>query len=219
MKNIFKILIFVLLFFPFVSSASHGEEIIPPLPASYLLHLYYDNGQLFADKDFEFKYDVVSGEFAPEKLTTQFPFKGEVVNLLNQTVVTFQFDPRGGNATFAKGKISVMAPYVPDGQKVIFYDSQNKQLLTVFVSESSFCNDDAVCNFDKGEDDKTCPNDCTGAESPSPQESKESSVGGLSMIIMIVLTTALLGVGGWYAWRRWRKVKYVQEDQFTSKLG
>lgn len=222
MKKLFKILFLAFIIFPVISFASHGEEIIPSLPASYLFHLYYDNGQLLADRDFEFKYDVVSGEFTPEKLNTQFPFKGEVINLLNQTVATFQFDPRGGNINFVRGKISVKAPYLPDGQKVVFYDSQNRQLLTIFVSDNSFCNDDAVCNFDRGEDEKTCPNDCIGATPlPLPGEEEEGGgpVSGVNVIILSILVVAFLAVGGWYAWRRWRKVKYVQENQFTNKLG
>lgn len=183
--------------------ASHGEEIIPPLPASYLFHLYYDNGQLFADRDFEFKYDVLPEEFVPEKLNTQFPFKGEVINFLNQTVATFQFDPRGGDANFLKGKVSVSAPYVPDGQKVVFYDAQARPLLTIFVSESSFCNDDAVCNFDRGEDEKTCPNDCTGA-TPLPSPEPEGEQTDMLKVAIYVLIIAGVALGGWYGWKKWK---------------
>src|SRR3989344_4999446 len=90
----------------------------------YLFHLYYDNGQLFADRDAKFKYDMIAEIFVPETLTTQFPFRGEVVNLRGEVVETFQFDPRQGNPKFLKDKILVKAPYFADGQKVNFYDGQ-----------------------------------------------------------------------------------------------
>src|SRR3989344_8690633 len=131
-----------------------------PLDSSYLLFLYYDNGQLFANRDFEFKYDVIPETFVPETLNTQFPYKGEVVNLKGEVAETFQFDPKQGNPSFLKGTLSVRAPYLPDGQKVVFYNNQGDASLTIFVSDSSFCNDDGVCNADVGEDSKTCPNDC-----------------------------------------------------------
>ena len=186
---------------------------------SYLFHLYYDNGQLLADRDFEFKYDVVPEEYKPGPITTQFPFRGEATNFLNQVVAAFQFDPRGGDPNFFKGKIAVKAPYVSDAQKVVFYDAQNKPLLTVFVSESSFCNDDGVCNSDRGEDEITCPNDCAGAVPLPSQETEEGPVSGMTLIILGILAAAFAAVGGWYAWRRWKKTKYVQENQFTNKLG
>src|SRR3989344_3107775 len=55
----------------------------------YNFHLYYDNGQLFADRDFEFKYDVIPEEFTPETFNTQFPFKGEIINLKNGVAAEF----------------------------------------------------------------------------------------------------------------------------------
>src|SRR3989344_5437411 len=105
----------------------------------YLFHLYYDNGQLAADRDLEFKYDVVPEEFVPETVNTQFPYKGEIINLNDRVAGTFVFDPRRGDPSFLKGKVSVKAPYAADGQKAVFYDAQGSQLLTIFVSESTFC--------------------------------------------------------------------------------
>src|SRR3989344_3606291 len=185
----------------------------------YLFHLYYDNGQLLADRDFEFKYDVIPEEYKPGPVTTQFPFSGEVVSLLNQTAATFEFDPRGGNPNFLEGKIKVKAPYVPDGQKAVFYDSQGRTLLTIFVGESSFCNDDGVRNSERGEDNKTCSNDCK-ALPPTDNRQPTTEGKGLSGTVwaLIILALAFVGVGGWYAWRRWRKVKYIEESQFTNKL-
>ena len=148
-----------------------------------------------------------------------------MINLKNELAAEFLFDPRRGNPYFLKGKISVKAPYAPDGQKVVFYDSQGRQLLTVFVSESSFCNDDGVCNDERGESKQTCPNDCRGVVAPPPVEKE-----GLSAMVwtLIVLAMVAVGAGGWYGWRRWKKIKKLRnlevgeidkKSEFTDRLG
>ncbi len=182
----------------------------------YLFHLYYDNGQLFADRDFEFKYDVIPEEFAPETYSTQFPFKGEIVNLQNEVAAEFLFDPRRGKTNFLKGKISVKAPYIPDAQKSVFYDSQGKTLLTIFVSESSFCNDDGVCNSERGENERTCSNDCRGVipATPLPRTDDEGGgeQGGMLMAAIYVLIIAGAALGGWFGWK-WYKQKNSNVQQ------
>lgn len=194
------ILVFLLLpIFVFADTAQLQDFV-------YLFHLYYDNGQLVADRDVQFKYDVIPETFTPEILNTQFPYKGEVVNLKGEIAETFEFDPRQGNSAFLKGALSIKAPYVPDGQKVIFYDGQGDQLISIFVSESSFCNDDGVCNPDVGEDAKTCPSDCRAA-TPIPTISTESPAGSSEGMINILIYTIIgLGVvgGGWYGWKWWK---------------
>lgn len=179
---------------------------------SYIFYLYYDNGQLFADRDYEIKYDVSMDNFVPETITVQFPFRGEVINLLNKVASTFQFDPKRGNIKFVKGKITVKAPYAADGQKVNFYDSQGKQLVSIFVSQSSFCNDDGVCNSDTGEDNTACPNDCKVLQTPPPAASVPpvSSAGGppgLATVLIYSLIGGGLAFGGWYGWRWWQSKK------------
>ena len=84
-----------------VLAEGEGEKNVPV--SVYLFHLYYDNGQLFADRDVQFKYDVLPEMFVSEILNTQFPYKGEVVNLKGEVAETFQFDPRKGNPKFLKG--------------------------------------------------------------------------------------------------------------------
>ena len=186
-----------------VLAEGEGEKNVPV--SVYLFHLYYDNGQLFADRDVQFKYDVLPEMFVSEILNTQFPYKGEVINLKGEVAETFQFDPRKGNPKFLKGAISVKAPYVPDGQKVNFYNNQGDALLTIFVSESSFCNDDGVCNSDVGEDAKTCPNDCKTV-TPVPTISTEPSVsggtGGLVWGLIYIIAGVGLAGGLWYFFKK-----------------
>ena len=201
--KIFSIILILFLVLPLSSFAiteSEDDQYV------YLFHLYYDNGQIFADRDFDIKYNIIAESFVSETFITQFPYKGEIINFNNQVASTFQFDPRQGNSSFLKGKISVKAPYFADGQKVNFYDGQGNQLLSIFVSESSFCNDDGVCNSDVGEDSKTCPLDCKTA-TPVPTVSPDPSDGGsgvLKLLIYIIIGIAVAG-GGWYGWKWWKK--------------
>lgn len=210
-KNLkFKIIIFtsvIVFVLPFLVSA----DAVEPNQSVYLLYLYYDNGQLFADRDYEIKYDVIPEAFVLETITAQFPFRGEVVNLLNKVVSTFQFDPKRGNIKFVKGKITVKAPYIADGQKVNFYDSQGKQLVSIFVSQSSFCNDDGICNSDTGEDNTSCSNDCKVLQTPpTAAPTVAPSAGGppgLATVLIFSLIGGGLAFGGWYGWRWWQARK------------
>lgn len=158
---------------------------------SYRFHLYYDNGQLFADRDFEFKYDLVAEEFAPETLTTQAPYTGEIVNVRNEIKATFQFDPKQGNSKFVKGKISIKGPYFANAAKVNFYNDKNQLLLTLDLSGSSFCNDDGTCNSDVGENYQNCPNDCP-RPSPSPAYQPPAPSVWQNMLIPILVAVAII---------------------------
>lgn len=196
---------------------AYADDDRNPTASSYLFFLYYDNGQLFADRDFQFKYDVVPEEFKSEILNTQFPYKGEIINLKNQTTATFQFDPRRGDPNFKKGKISVKGPYFADGQKVNFYNSENRQLLSIFVSDSSFCDDNGICNADRGEDTKTCPNDCKATPAPIALPEESGITGGktglVQWFIYALIIIVLAGGGYWY----WRKKK-AASNQFLGQF-
>ena len=187
------------------ASASAGDY----NAGSYLFHLYYNNGTLVADRDFQFKYDVSSDPYVQPALTVQFPYHGEVVNLAGEVAIRFTFDPRQGDNKLTKGKVTVQAPYVADGQRVAFYDFQNNPILTVPVSDSSFCNDDGVCNTDRGEDSTTCPKDCKNTL-PAPPASgtatttttSAGSSGVVSGLIFAFVGVALIGGVWWYFKKR-----------------
>lgn len=197
-KFLLILILFVLPFFAFSDEAESNDFI-------YIFHLYYDNGQLAADRDIEFKYDVVPEAFVHETVNSQFPYKGEIITLNDRVAGIFIFDPRRGDPSFLKGKISVKAPYFSDGEKAVFYDAQGNQLLTIFVSDSSFCNDDGVCNVDNGEDENTCSADCKGVTPlPPVTDDTGSGQGGMLMNLVYVLIILGAGLGGWYGWKRWK---------------
>lgn len=165
----------------------------------YVFHLYYADGKLNTDRDFQFKYDVIPDAFVQSSVG-QFPYRGEVVNFVGEISGDFKFDSKAG-------KNSVRAPYFADAQKVVFYDSQNQSVLTIPVSDSSFCNDDGICNVDKGEDYLNCSKDCKNSlatplpEAIIPTETKESS-GLLSGILYSLIGVVLLGLLWWMFKRR-----------------
>ncbi len=171
-------------------------------------HLYYDNGTLVADRDFQFVYDVIPGEYTPDAITTQFPYRGELINFAGEVAKRFSFDPKQGNADFVKGKVTVKAPYVADGERAIFYNSENQPILTIPVADSSYCNDDGICNSDRGEDSLSCPKDCTSsltAPSTAPVAVAPSS-GSSALVSGILYTVAgLVLLGGlWWVFKRRR---------------
>lgn len=183
---------------------------------TYVFYLYYDKGQLIADRDYEMKYDVLEEIFYPESPAQAVAYKGEIVNFKSEVVKTFLFDPKKGNPAFTKGKIAVKGPYAPDGLRAQFYDNQGKQLLTIFINAASICNDDGSCDSVTGENEKTCPNDCKKPRA-TPVPSAATPISGFlgDFDIMTIVTYVVGGVGvaviAWFGWR-WRKKK--REESF-----
>jgi len=203
---------FGLFIFP---SYSQADKTTDAYPFVYLFHLYYDNGKLFADRDFEFKYDLIAEEFTPEAITTDSPYKGEVVSVKGAVLATFSFDPKRGNAGFKTGKISVKGPYFADASKVNFYDNRNQLLLTIDVKESSFCNDDEICDRDVGENYKNCPNDCKELlPSPLPSVSQAPVAGGKpSPLVFIIIAAAIIVIAVLIIWVIIKKRKGISPNQ------
>lgn len=169
-----KILPIVILFFAMFFSrdnffSANASQFEPQL-SSYLFHLYYDNGKLSIDRDFQFKYDLIMEPFVQPTITSGVSYRGEVINLLGKIAGSFQFDPRpkSGNQQLNSGKISVKGPYFADAQKINFYNDKNQLLLTFDIASSSICNDNGVCDFDTGENYNNCPADCEAVLSPTP---------------------------------------------------
>jgi hypothetical protein len=198
-----KYFLTILLAIAMLSPAFSNAEVGDYQAGSYLFHLYFDNGQLVADRDFQFKYDIETIVYAEPTLVTGFPYRGEIINFVNEIAANFKFDPRNGDAKFNKGKISVRAPYVADAQKVVFYDNQNQPVLTIAVSDSSFCNDDGICNADRGEDILSCPRDCkAGTPLPSVIPTSTGGTSGLILGVIYSIVGVVLIVGLWWLFRK-----------------
>ena len=168
--------------------------------ASYVFHLFLNiANQLVADRDAQFIYDIVSDKFVQPSVG-RFPYRGEIISFTGQTAQEFQFDVQ-------PGKLTIKAPYVPDAQKVVFYDGQNQAALTIPVNDGSICNDDDTCNTAGGEDSLNCSNDCKKAvlpaasvtPSPVPAGASSGIVSGLAYTAIGII---LLGGMWWFIKRR-----------------
>lgn len=212
MRIIYKILIVSILITPFYFSSA----LTKPGPdadidnLSYVFYLFYDNGQLFADRDYEVKFDVLEEAYSPELPDEAIAYIGEIVNFKQEVVKTFRFDPRRGDPDFKVGKITVRAPYVSDALSARFYDNQGRQLVTMFVTIASICNDDDFCDSVAGENEKTCSNDCKKIR-PTPipitPEVTSGFLGDFDMITIGIYAVSGLGVIvlAWFGWKWWKK--------------
>lgn len=173
---------------------------------SYVFYLFYDNGQLFADRDYEIKYDVITETYvSPSPVPGN--YRGEIITFKSTVAQTFVFDPKQSNPTFATGKIQVKAPYVPDAQQVKFFNNQGDPILNIFVNAASLCNDDGICTSAEGENVKTCINDCrqarvTPVATPPPVLDE-----GYDLNTILIYVVGGLGVmlGAWFGWKWWKK--------------
>ncbi len=218
-KNLYRFFIITVLFvsFSFVSAQTKPSPGTDPATLSYEFYLYYDNGQLFGDRDHTVNFDVVSEVFVPETVGLA-PYKGEITNNRSEIVKTFTFDPQKGNANFKSGKVVVKGPYAPDGFRVNFYDPLNNPVLAIFVSASSICDGDGFCNAQLGEDTKTCPTDCQAVRTsplasitPLPLDDEGFNLWGFNFDLIQIATYAVgaLGVAviAWLGWKWWKKRK------------
>jgi hypothetical protein len=182
----------------------------------YTFHLFYDNGQILPDRDFNIKYDVTKGTYVPETESALTNFKYEIVNFKGETVKTIKFDPRQGNAKLTSGKVSIKGPYVPDASVVIFYDLTDNPTMRIFVQDSAICNDDSVCDGNRGEKFETCPNDCKQvkrqiSEVPISHDLLEAS-GGVRRVIYFGIGGLFVIAAGVFAWAKWFRKKVIAPE-------
>jgi len=213
-----KILILTAVFLLGVSFANAQTKPAPGTDTdslSYVFYLYYNNGQLFGDRDYAVKYDVVSEKFVPEVVGAT-SYKGEIVNSKFEVVKIFQFDPQKGDFNFNMGKVSIRGSYAPDGSRANFYDPSGRPILSISVSASAICDGDGFCNAQIGEDSKTCPADCQAVINfPVPSNTQLPVVDegfnlfGFDLIQIVTYAIGGLGVGfiAWLGWKWWKKRK------------
>lgn len=132
---------------------------------TYQFHLYFDNGKLVKDRDFDFAFDLIAQEYQPP--VDEADYRGEILSVRGVKIADFNFS-LGGVTSTGRGKVSVLAPYFDNAQTAIFYNPSDRQLLSVDVAPfGPVCNEDGFCNADVGEDSQNCPADCA-VTTPSP---------------------------------------------------
>ena len=137
---------------------------------SYQFHLEYDNGVLQVEKGVDYPYSSIPVEYRPQYDPTNADFYGVVVNIKNKEDARFGFmAPTTTVVALGKSLLSVWGPMFADADHVSFYTRSNKHLFDISVKDSSFCNDNNICDETIGENGRNCPNDCH-TPPPSNQE-------------------------------------------------
>lgn len=180
---------------------------------TYVFHLYYDGNNLFADRDVKFKYDIIAEPFEMPALRTDDPYRGDIVNFRNSILASFGFD-----ASLVKGRLLVKGPYFADAAKVNFYNDSDQLLLTLNVSESSFCNDNGVCESDSGEDFSNCSIDCKLKPPPSVTPIPTGVVSNNLLIIIIPVVIAVAVLVGWLIIKKRRSREQIP-PQVPPQVG
>lgn len=184
------------------------------VPGSYLFFLYYDQGKLFANRDFTVPYDVVTADFQ-EAAAGENHFKGEVLSAKGVVLAAFKFDPQNEKQNFKEGAIIVSAPYFFNAQQVDFYSNLGDKLVSVSVAEHSFCNDNGIC--EEKEDQETCPTDCSTL-TPSPSGyltipdipiSYPRLIGNLGIIGAIIVAII------WGLWKLFKKLRKGKKNDYV----
>ncbi|OGZ06505.1 MAG: hypothetical protein A2845_00060 [Candidatus Lloydbacteria bacterium RIFCSPHIGHO2_01_FULL_49_22] len=168
MKKLYACILALTLIAPFSFASAFVEDD----RSFYIFYLQFKQGVLSQDPDAKFAYDVIPGVYEATKSSGD--FYGEIVSGRKVALSRFWFDKP---TTFipAEGRsiLEVRAPYFANADHVTFFSTSGKKLFTISLSESSFCNDNGICNKDVGESSLNCPNDCPpipGEELPLPPE-------------------------------------------------
>lgn len=138
----------------------------------YVFHLEYKQNTLRVEEGAKDKYSPVPMKFVPEFKSDESDFYGIVFNGKNKEEARFGFmAPTSTVISLGKSIMSVHAPYFANADHVTFYEKGGKSLFTVSVKDSSFCNDNNICDAKSGETYLNCPADCPippGIEVVSP---------------------------------------------------
>jgi hypothetical protein len=85
-----------------------------------------------------------------------------VDNNFQVNLVAYQYDfPQTLVYSYAEGAFVINVEYFPH-VKAINIKSQNGKVLNIDVSGTSTCNQNNICEYEKGEDANTCISDCLG---------------------------------------------------------
>lgn len=157
--------IIALFFVPSLSLAMVDSEFW-----SYQFHLEYSKGVLQVEKGVDYPYSPIPVEYHQQYDPAQADFYGVIFNIKNKEDARFGFmTPTTTTVTLGKSLLSVWAPKYADADHVSFYTKTNKHLFDVSVRDSSFCNDNNICDENIGENGNNCPNDCPVVINPTIQ--------------------------------------------------
>ncbi len=183
----------------------------PTEKGDYVYHffLFYDAGQLFGNRDKDVKYEIASGSFIEEDIKPPNDYRVDVINFKDQVVKTIKFDPQKGDSSFIFGTVTITAPYAADGNRVSFYNPAGIHLLTIFVSESAFCDDSGSCDASRGEDSDNCPLDCKKSTQKTsidlPPDTPLPNDDIIRTVVKYLIFAGVLLIASWIGLKWWRE--------------
>jgi len=128
---------------------------------TYVFHLYFDNGKLAADRDFQIPFELIAEKYEGSGKVNN-TFYGEILSVSNKKLADFSLDLPYGS----KGKLSARAPYFDNAKTANFYNRENIRIFSLDLAPSGpVCNENNICNAETGETYLNCANDC---RAPNP---------------------------------------------------
>jgi len=196
----------VLVFLLFVLSFSFGLAAKDDGIYTYSFHLYFDQGKLVKDRDFETPFDLVAAPFQNPVIPGT-AYQGEIFSISDKKLANFSFAvPANG-----KGKLTVLAPYFDNAKTANFYDPQSQKLLSLDLAPGGpVCNEDGQCQAATGETYLNCPSDCqapvspsaTPVSSPFPGSKINDNIPLLTGLLVLILIVAIVVVWIWMKRKR-----------------
>jgi hypothetical protein len=161
MKFSFYTIFLTLLLLPLISTAK-----------SYQVSLFYDKAtdEIRLDK---FVSEPVQLQDADDTLTIYDRSALPIDNNFQVNLEAYQYTfPQTLIYPYKEGAFVINIAYFPH-VKAMSIKSQNGKVLTIDVSKDSTCNQNNVCEYEKGENNNTCISDCLGADITLSQETQK----------------------------------------------
>ncbi len=145
-------------------------------------HLKYRNGTLISDTSSGMAYTPIM--YTPESLGQTDPkdsdFYATTLSGSGTEIERFGFDiPSVYSPALGESLFDVTGKYFAYADRIVFFKKGGVELFRISLKESSFCNENKVCNADAGEDHLNCPMDCPAPEPVVPPE-KEPGTGNIT---------------------------------------
>lgn len=140
---------------------------------SYQISLFYDknSNEIRLDK---FAENSVYLQDNNDSLTFDERANLEVGNNFQVILEAYQYTfPQTLIYPYIEGKFVINVPYYPH-VKEIKIKNNSSNTLTIDVSNTSICNQNNICEYEKGEDNNTCISDCLGSDIIFSEETQKT---------------------------------------------
>lgn len=163
------------------------------------LNLYYDNGNLFWNKNSSVHTEYFDSLNFLE--TNSGNYTGKIFSFDNQLLKSFKIIIQPGRTVLGQGfipqktgEVSIDAPYYPSAALIKIEDNSGNVKLTADISSFAQCNQNDICEPGKGENLNTCDNDCKPAGDNSTPAKSNTSGNFIKYLVYIISGLVLIFV-------------------------